>query len=150
MSAIASKVLEFPNLTPTNHWIYRHTSTYLNKRSKGIPFVSLNPTTTMVLTATLRRAAVCGSLRAQPLGMSRLNTARSLLSTLAILEQKNGQLNLGSLSAITAAKQLGGSIHGFVAGSNAKGAAGEVAKVDGLEKVVAVENAAYDKASSKL
>jgi electron transfer flavoprotein alpha subunit len=70
---------------------------------------------------------------------------RRLLSALAILEQRDGKLNTGSLSAVTAAKNLGGSIHGFVAGSNIKAVAEEAAKVDGLEKVIAVENGAYDK-----
>ncbi|KAI1639860.1 hypothetical protein F4809DRAFT_593632 [Biscogniauxia mediterranea] len=68
-----------------------------------------------------------------------------LLSTLAILEQREGKLNHGSLSAITAAQKVGGSIHGFVAGSNIKPVAEEAAKVAGVEKIIAVDNAAYDK-----
>lgn len=68
-----------------------------------------------------------------------------LLSTLAVLEQREGKLNHGSLSAITAARSLGGSVHGFVAGSNIKSVAEEAAKVDGVEKILAVDNAAYDK-----
>lgn len=70
---------------------------------------------------------------------------RRLLSSLAILEQRDGKLNHGSLSAITAAKKLGESIHGFVAGSNIKAVAEEAAKVEGVEKIIAVDNAAYDK-----
>ncbi|KAK1456878.1 electron transfer flavoprotein domain-containing protein [Colletotrichum melonis] len=93
-----------------------------------------------------RRAAGSGAVAASR-GLSgfRSVSRRSLLSTLAILEQREGQLNHGSLSAITAAKKLGGSIHGFVAGSNIKGVANEAAKVEGVEKVIAVDNAAYDK-----
>ncbi|KAJ0310141.1 hypothetical protein COL5a_009782 [Colletotrichum fioriniae] len=93
-----------------------------------------------------RRAAGSGAVAASR-GLSGFRSAsrRSLLSTLAILEQREGQLNHGSLSAITAAKKLGGSIHGFVAGSNIKGVADEAAKVEGVEKVIAVNNAAYDK-----
>lgn len=68
-----------------------------------------------------------------------------LLSTLAVLEQREGKLNHGSLSAITAAKTLGGPVHGFIAGSNIKSVAEEAAKVDGVEKILAVDNAAYDK-----
>ncbi|KAI1430209.1 electron transfer flavoprotein domain-containing protein [Xylaria sp. FL1777] len=68
-----------------------------------------------------------------------------LLSSLAILEQRDGQLNHGSLSAITAAKKIGGSIHGFVAGSSIKSVAEEAAKVEGVDKIIAVDNAAYDK-----
>jgi len=70
---------------------------------------------------------------------------RRLASTLAILEQRDGKLNHGSLSAITAAKKIGGPVHGFVAGSNIKPAAEEAAKADGVEKIIAVENGAYDK-----
>jgi len=68
-----------------------------------------------------------------------------LSSSLAILEQRDGKLNHGSLSAITAAQKVGGSIHGFVAGSNIKAVAEEAAKVAGVEKIIAVDNAAYDK-----
>ncbi|KAK0743690.1 hypothetical protein B0T18DRAFT_329428 [Schizothecium vesticola] len=70
---------------------------------------------------------------------------RRLLSALAVLEQKDGKLNVGSLNAVTAAQKLGGSIHAFVAGSNIKGVAEEAAKVEGVEKIIAVENGAYDK-----
>ncbi|KAK3688414.1 hypothetical protein B0T22DRAFT_152957 [Podospora appendiculata] len=70
---------------------------------------------------------------------------RRLLSALAVLEQRDGQLNTGSLSAITAAKKLGGSVHAFLAGSNIQAVAAEAAKVDGVDKVIAVDNGAYDK-----
>jgi electron transfer flavoprotein alpha subunit len=68
-----------------------------------------------------------------------------LLSTLALLEQREGKLHHGSLSAVTAAQKLGGSITGFVAGSNTKPVAEEAAKVEGIEKIIWVENGAYDK-----
>jgi electron transfer flavoprotein alpha subunit len=67
------------------------------------------------------------------------------LSTLAILEQKDGKINIGSLGAVTAGQKLGGSIHGFVAGKAGKSVAQEAAKIQGLEKVVAVENEAYER-----
>jgi electron transfer flavoprotein alpha subunit len=70
---------------------------------------------------------------------------RRLASTLAVLEQRDGKLNPSSLAAISAAQKLGGSIHGFLAGANAKRSAEEAAKVPGLEKVIYVDNAAYDK-----
>lgn len=75
----------------------------------------------------------------------RAYTGQRLLSTLAVLEQKDGQLNHGSLSAFTAAKKLGGSVHGFIAGANVKTAAEQAAKIDGVEKIIVVENAAYEK-----
>ncbi|KAK4166792.1 hypothetical protein QBC43DRAFT_313339 [Cladorrhinum sp. PSN259] len=87
---------------------------------------------------TLRDATVT-SARTSPAAL------RRLLSALAILEHRDGVLNTGSLSAITAAQKLGGSVHVFVAGSNVKSVAQEAAKVEGIEKVIAVDNYAYDK-----
>lgn len=72
------------------------------------------------------------------------NLAR-LLSSLAVLEQREGKLNVSSLSSITAAQKLGGPVTGIVAGSNIRAVAEEVAKVKGLDKVIAIENGAYDK-----
>ena len=68
-----------------------------------------------------------------------------LLSSLAVLEQKDGKLLQGALGSVTAAQKLGGSVTGFIAGSNIKAVAEEAAKVKGLEKIIAVDNAAYDK-----
>src|SRR5262245_10695878 len=70
---------------------------------------------------------------------------RSPLSTLAILEQQDGRLNHGSLSAVSAARKLGGPVHGFVAGSKAKEIAQEATKIEGVEKIISVANGAYDK-----
>jgi electron transfer flavoprotein alpha subunit len=77
--------------------------------------------------------------------ISRAYTRSRLLSTLAVLEQKDGQLSHGSLSAFTAAKKLGGTVHGFIAGNNISAAAQEAAKVEGVEKILVVDSAAYDK-----
>lgn len=68
-----------------------------------------------------------------------------LLSTLAILEQREGQLQIGSLGTVTAASKLGGPITGFIAGSAGRKVAEEAAKAEGLDKVIYVENGAYDK-----
>ncbi|KAL1954546.1 hypothetical protein VTO42DRAFT_1056 [Malbranchea cinnamomea] len=69
-----------------------------------------------------------------------------LLSTLAVLEQRDGKIQRSSLSAIAAAQKLGGPVTAFVAGSGVtSGAAAEAAKIKGLDKVLAVENGAYDK-----
>ncbi len=68
-----------------------------------------------------------------------------LLSALAILEQREGQLIAGSLRAVTASKAIGGSVHGFLAGGSGKSAAEQAAKVDGVEKIIIVDNAAYEK-----
>jgi electron transfer flavoprotein alpha subunit len=74
-----------------------------------------------------------------------LSALARLLSSLAVLEQREGKLNVSSLSAVTAAQKLGGSVTGFIAGSGIKAIAEEAAKVKGLEKIIYVENAAYDK-----
>ncbi|KAF2623311.1 electron transfer flavo protein-like protein subunit alpha [Macroventuria anomochaeta] len=68
-----------------------------------------------------------------------------LASTLAVLEAKEGRLNVASLAAITAGTKLGGPITAFVAGSGGKSVAEEAGKAKGIEKVVYVDNAAYDK-----
>lgn len=68
-----------------------------------------------------------------------------LASTLAILEQKDGKLLTGSLGAVAAAQKLGGSVTGFLAGSSIKGAAEEAGKVEGLDKIIVVENGDYEK-----
>ena len=62
-----------------------------------------------------------------------------------MLEQREGKLQNGSLSAVTAAQKLGGSVTGLVAGSGIKGVAEEAAKVKGIDKVIMIENGAYDK-----
>lgn len=69
-----------------------------------------------------------------------------LLSTLAVLEQRDGKLQPSSFSAVAAAQKLGGSVTAFIAGKGVKSsAATEAAKIKGLEKVVAVDNEAYEK-----
>lgn len=75
-------------------------------------------------------------------------TLQRLASTLAILEQREGKLNHGSLSAITAAQKIGGPVHGFVAGSSIKPVADEAATAEGVEKIISVDNGAYDKVES--
>ena len=82
---------------------------------------------------------------ARPAAVSRNATIARLLSTLAVLEQREGKLNMSSLAAVTAGQKLGGSVTGFVAGSNIKQVAEQAAKVEGLEKVLYVENGDYDK-----
>jgi electron transfer flavoprotein alpha subunit len=83
--------------------------------------------------------------RAQPVAAPQSSARARLLSTLAVLEQREGKLNPASLSAITAGTRLGGSITAFVAGSGVKSVADEAAKVKGVEKVIYVENGAYEK-----
>jgi electron transfer flavoprotein alpha subunit len=62
-----------------------------------------------------------------------------------VLEQRDGKLNVSSLAAVSAGQKLGGSVTAFVAGSGVKSVADEAAKVKGIEKIIYVENGAYDK-----
>lgn len=50
-----------------------------------------------------------------------------------------------SLAAVTAGTKIGGSITAFVAGSGVKSVAEEIAKAKGIEKVIYVDNAAYER-----
>lgn len=100
--------------------------------------------------SVLRQARTQLRSRPSPIPVQSLSALARLLSSLAVLEQRDGKLNHSSLSAVTAAQKIGGSITGFVAGSNIKGVAEEAAKVGGIEKVIAVENDAYEKARLEL
>ena len=88
-------------------------------------------------------------LRASPRSIRQAALSR-LLSTLALLEQREGSLQPGSLSAVTAAQKLGGSISGFIAGSGVRKVAEEAAKVQGIHRIIMVENGAYDKVEDRL
>jgi electron transfer flavoprotein alpha subunit len=95
--------------------------------------------------SVLRHARIQSNTRTYLTPVQSLSALARQLSSLAILEQREGKLNHGSLSAVTAARKLGGSITGFVAGSNIKAVAEEVAKFAGIDKVVVIENEAYEK-----
>jgi len=80
-----------------------------------------------------------------PVTVPQYSALSRLLSTLAVLEQKDGKLQNSSLAGITAGIKLGGPITAFVAGSGAKSVADEAAKVKGIDKIIYVESDAYDK-----
>ena len=77
--------------------------------------------------------------------LPRSTFASRLASTLAILEERNGELQPSALNVITAAKKIGGEVTAFVAGTSAKEVADQAAKVEGVDKVVYVKNGLYDK-----
>jgi electron transfer flavoprotein alpha subunit len=52
---------------------------------------------------------------------------------------------MSSVSAVVAALKLGGSVTALVAGAGTKSVAEEAAKIKGVEKVIYVENGAYDR-----
>ena len=93
--------------------------------------------------SVLRQARTC--LRQTPPFTTSSSILARLLSTLAILEQREGELKSASLGAVTAGTKLGGTITGFIAGSNVQSVADAAAKVKGLDKIIMVENGAYDK-----
>ncbi|RZQ56232.1 electron transfer flavoprotein subunit alpha [Pseudidiomarina tainanensis] len=65
------------------------------------------------------------------------------MSILVIAEHDNAQLNGATLKTLAAAKQIGGDIHVLVAGAGCQAVADEVAKADGVSKVLLADNAAY-------
>ncbi len=65
------------------------------------------------------------------------------MSTLVLAEHDNATLKDATLSAITAAGQLGGDVHVLIAGENARTAAEAAAKVAGVTKVLLAEAPAY-------
>jgi electron transfer flavoprotein alpha subunit len=87
-------------------------------------------------------AQLCSARRSRSCSPS---TLARLLSSLAILEQRNGILEGSSLSSVAAAQKLGGSVTAFVAGSGAKSAAEQAAKMKGIGKILYIENSAYDR-----
>lgn len=93
----------------------------------------------------LRQARTQLRTQTGPTPVASLSALARLLSSLAVLEQREGKLSYGSLGAVTAAQKLGGSITAFIAGSGIKSVAEEAAKVAGIEKIIAVDNSAYDK-----
>lgn len=106
------------------------------------------PTMFSVARQSALRVARTRLSQPQPTIVPQYSAFARLASTLAILEQKEGKILPQSLAAITAGTKIGGSITAFVAGSGVKSAADEAAKAKGVEKVVYVENGAYDKVSS--
>ena len=85
--------------------------------------------------------------RAVQVRFSAVNARIRFSSSLALLEQKDGRLQEASFSAITAAGKVGGTVTALIAGGNVKAAATEASKIKGLDKVLMVENAAYEKVS---
>ncbi|KAK7002512.1 hypothetical protein SK128_027911, partial [Halocaridina rubra] len=68
--------------------------------------------------------------------------SRRFQSTLVIAEHDNNNLTPITLSAITAAKKLGGEVSCLVAGSNCVNVASQVSKVAGISKVLVADSEA--------
>ncbi|KAG5460348.1 MAG: hypothetical protein BJ554DRAFT_7615, partial [Olpidium bornovanus] len=68
----------------------------------------------------------------------------SASSTLLVVEHKDNSLNPATLSAVTAAKALGSGVTALVAGSNVDNVVKQIARTDGVEKVIVAKKAEYD------
>jgi electron transfer flavoprotein alpha subunit len=66
------------------------------------------------------------------------------MATLLIAEHDNASIKDATHKALSAAKSLGGPVHVLVAGANAKGAADAAARLEGVEKVLLADGAAYE------
>lgn len=66
------------------------------------------------------------------------------MTTLLYVEHADGQIKDGTLKALSAANQMGAPVHALVAGGSAKAAAEAAGKLEGIEKVLLAEDAAYD------
>jgi len=62
------------------------------------------------------------------------------------IEHEEGQIRDATLAAVTAAGQLGGEVHGVVAGSGVDGVAQAAARIAGVTMVHVADDAAYDHA----
>ena len=66
------------------------------------------------------------------------------MTTLLFVEHANGQIKDGTLKALSAANQMGAPVHALVAGAGTQAVAEAAAKLEGIEKVLLAEDAAYD------
>lgn len=66
------------------------------------------------------------------------------MAILVYAEHDNVSLKKATLNTIAAAKQMGGDVHVLVAGSNVGSVAEEVAKAEGVSKVLVADNAVYE------
>ncbi|XP_075713758.1 electron transfer flavoprotein subunit alpha, mitochondrial [Rhinoderma darwinii] len=71
------------------------------------------------------------------------STLRRLLSTLVIAEHDTKQVTPITLSAISAAQKLGGDVTCLVAGTDCSEVAEQLAKVQGVSKLLVAQNEAY-------
>jgi len=83
------------------------------------------------------------SIRRAPIsGLSRLIASRNA-SSLVVVEHNDENMNALTLSAVTAAKQLGGEVTCLVAGTNCGSVASEVSKIDGVSKILVAQSDSY-------
>jgi electron transfer flavoprotein alpha subunit len=66
------------------------------------------------------------------------------MTTLLLAKHDNKSLNEATRKALSAARELGAPVHVLVAGHNARAVADAAAKLDGVEKVLLADDAAYE------
>ena len=66
------------------------------------------------------------------------------MTTLLYVEHGDGRIKDGTLKALTAARQIGAPVHALVLGAGSKPAAEAASRLDGVDKVLNAEDAAYD------
>jgi|TARA_B110000093_G_scaffold161636_1_gene183055 electron transfer flavoprotein alpha subunit len=66
------------------------------------------------------------------------------MTTLFFTEHANGQLNDQSLKAISGAKEFGDELHILIAGSNIDEAVNQASKIEGVSKVIHLDNSEFD------
>ena len=66
------------------------------------------------------------------------------MTTLFYIEHNNGKISDQSLKAITATTNIEGDVHGLIVGSNINDAVAEASKISGLNKLLHVDDEAFD------
>jgi electron transfer flavoprotein alpha subunit len=66
------------------------------------------------------------------------------MTTLFFIEHANGKISDQSLKAISATKDLGEEVHGMIAGTGIDSAVEEASKIDGVSRIIHVENEEYN------
>tara|TARA_B100000787_G_scaffold2163_1_gene1653 strand:+ start:351 stop:1280 length:930 start_codon:yes stop_codon:yes gene_type:complete len=66
------------------------------------------------------------------------------MTTLFYTEHANGQLNDQSLKAISGAKEFGDELHILIAGNNIDEAVNQASKIEGVSKVIHLDNSEFD------
>jgi electron transfer flavoprotein alpha subunit len=66
------------------------------------------------------------------------------MTTLFFIEHANGKISDQSLKAISATKDLGEEVHGMIAGTGIDSAVEEASKIDGVSRIIHVENDEYN------
>ena len=66
------------------------------------------------------------------------------MTTLFFIEHTNGQLNDQSLKAVSGAKEFGEDLHVLIAGSNIDESVTQASKIEGVSKVIHLDNSEFD------